>query len=93
MSAWISVKDRLPPNAKYEDCKRYLIYCRRCIEFSYFCCDEWVSDPIWPNSSYDPTHWMPLPSPPIAITFSTHGGNQWNGSNLKIKNLRKNLIF
>lgn len=61
---WIKCSDRLPPKASYNDCKKYLIFCGYS-SFSYWYNDMWVSDPDEFYLTFDPTHWMTLPNPPI----------------------------
>ena len=59
MSDWISVKDRLPENCEVVDV--YTLYDGRVVDVAYRD-GEWVSQYLkW---SGNPTHWMPLPSPP-----------------------------
>jgi hypothetical protein len=66
---WISVDERLPPNGQ-----RVLLYRIDCtITVGYFVGHKinkevWRShDLMWPYQ-YPPTHWMPIPDPPVMPT-------------------------
>jgi hypothetical protein len=63
MTEWISVKDRLPPMAGYEDCKSYRIWDGFEI-IAYWYNGEWSEDCIQPCGIYHPTHWMEKAEPP-----------------------------
>jgi hypothetical protein len=64
-SKWISVKDRLPPDAKKEDDKAYLVFPHYEVagwwDGSFWFFDE--CDEVWEKYN-TVTHWQLLPQPP-----------------------------
>jgi hypothetical protein len=64
-TGWISVQDELPPNACYYDCKKYLIFCGY-TEIAYWYNEKWIDDPDGFYRTFDPTHWMTFPLPPVS---------------------------
>jgi hypothetical protein len=62
---WISVKDRLPKHEGYYNCKNYMIFCGY-ITIAFWYNDKWISDPDEFYTTYEPTHWMPLPEEPVS---------------------------
>ena len=62
LTEWISVKDRLP-----EESELYIILADNIPYIARFYPNRTIKDEIW-GSKYDwhkPTHWMPIPPPPV----------------------------
>lgn len=75
MAEWISVKDRLP-----EDCKLVMVFCGKghgLARYTSFA-DSWRIQPFlgdWYQSRDCVIHWMPLPEPPEAKSWTTYIGD------------------